>query len=76
MTNLAYIYGRTFSIIHSICQVGFGVKGFWGNFFGKLGQRNRVSAVTFRCQTRFCKETRFLNRPYSLQANSSCGQNL
>ena len=32
-TNLAYIYGRTFSIIQIICQVGLGVKGFWENFW-------------------------------------------
>ncbi|HIK09626.1 MAG TPA: hypothetical protein IGS52_05060 [Oscillatoriaceae cyanobacterium M33_DOE_052] len=34
MTNLAYIYGRTFSIIQIVCQVSFGVKGFWENLFG------------------------------------------
>ncbi len=34
MTNLAYIYGGTFSIIHIVCQVGFGVNRFGKNFFG------------------------------------------
>jgi|GEM_PF-3503287 len=33
MTNLAYIYGRTFSIIQIVCQVSFGVNRFGKNFF-------------------------------------------
>ncbi|WP_199245299.1 hypothetical protein [[Phormidium] sp. ETS-05] len=38
MTNLAYIYGRTFSIIQIVCQVGFSVKGFGAKETGFLRQ--------------------------------------
>ncbi len=40
MTNFAYIYGGTFSIIHIVCQVSFGVKGFGENFFEVFFEAN------------------------------------